>query len=467
MMQDSSLNEQDSHTNADNLSHAFDYLAKVFAARIEIHQGGEDVVPALPELAFYEDGSAFATFIEQHKPSFEEYIVLLLALVPHVMPGFLDTLFADLLPEKGRFAEFGGNRDNVNQLFQPTGETALYLLAGRDLNRRFLVQKLFSADHWLVKNTILYLQPAKPADPFFSGRIVLNPDYVELFTTGKISTPHFSAEFPAQQIYTELEWGDLVLSPTVKERIDEIRLWVENNHILMNEWQMAAKFKPGFRALFFGPPGTGKTMTATLLGKHTGKPVFRVDLSTIVSKYIGETEKNLSSLFDQANARDWILFFDEADALFGKRTGVKDAHDRFANQEVSYLLQKVEQFDGLVILASNLKTNIDEAFLRRFNAVIPFAFPNAEERKDIWQISMPPNTSIDGIDNPFEELARYELAGGSIINVLQYACLQALGRGRDRTLVFDDLLKGIALEMEKHGKVFRALTAVKTELAGI
>jgi SpoVK/Ycf46/Vps4 family AAA+-type ATPase len=130
-------------------------------------------------------------------------------------------------------------------------------------------------------------------------------------------------------------------------------------------------------------------------------------------------------------------------------------------------LQKVEQFDGLVILASNLKTNIDEAFLRRFNAVIPFAFPNAEERKDIWKISMPPNTSIDGIDNPFEELARYELAGGSIINVLQYACLQALGRGRDRTLVFDDLLKGIALEMEKHGKVFRALTAVKTELAGI
>ena len=360
MMQDSSLNEQNSHTNADNLSHAFDYLAKVFAARIEIHQGGDDAVPALPELAFYEDGSAFATFIEQHKPSFEEYIVLLLALVPHVMPGFLDTLFADLLPEKGRFAEFGGNRDNVNQLFQPTGETALYLLAGRDLNRRFFVQKLFSADHWLVKNTILYLQPAKPADPFFSGRIVLNPDYVELFTTGKISTPHFSAEFPAQQIYTELEWGDLVLSPTVKERIDEIRLWVENNHILMNEWQMAAKFKPGFR----------------------------------------ETEKNLSSLFDQANARDWILFFDEADALFGKRTGVKDAHDRFANQEVSYLLQKVEQFDGLVILASNLKTNIDEAFLRRFNAVIPFAFPNAEERKDIWQISMPPNTSTLIIDPP-------------------------------------------------------------------
>lgn len=444
-------------TNAQNLTHAFEYLAKVIEARIRLHVSGGTEAEEIPGLAFYEDSSAFATFIERHQPGFDEYIVILLALVPHVQPGFFDSLFAELLPEKGSFAEFGGNRDNVNQLFQSTGETALYLLAGRDLDRRFTVQKIFSADHWLVKNNILFLQAAKPADPFFSGRVVLNPDYVELFTTGRISTPHFSAEFPAQEIHTALGWEDLVLSDEVKARIEEIHLWVEKNHILMQQWQMASKFKPGFRALFYGPPGTGKTMTATLLGKYTGKPVFRIDLSTVVSKYIGETEKNLSRLFDQAHARDWILFFDEADALFGKRTGVKDAHDRFANQEVSYLLQKVEQFDGLVILASNLKSNIDEAFLRRFNAVISFDFPSIEERKTIWQINLPPESRISGTDHPLDQLAKYELAGGSIINVLQYACLQALGRGLERCLSFDDLLKGIALEMEKHGKVFRVL----------
>ena len=131
---------------------------------------------------------------------------------------------------------------------------------------------------------------------------------------------------------------------------------------------MRKRVKPGYRALFHGPPGTGKTLTATLLGKHTGRPVFRIDLSRVVSKYIGETEKNLSRLFDKAEHKDWILFFDEADALFGKRTEIRDAHDKYANQEVAYLLQRIESYAGLVILATNQRGNIDEAFLRRFQA---------------------------------------------------------------------------------------------------
>ena len=446
-------------TNAANLSHAFDYLSQVISARIRLHlkQGDPSESQELPELAFIEDGSAFADFIEQYQPDFDEYITLLLALVSHVQPGLLDNLFAELLPEKGLFAEFGGNRDNVNQLFQPTGETALYLLAGRALERRFAIQKLFSIEHYFAKENILQLETAKAAEPYFSGRLILNPDYVELFTQGHISSPHFCAEFPAQQIFTDLEWQDLVLSEAVQKRVDEISLWVEKNRILMSEWKMAAKFKPGYRALFYGPPGTGKTMTATLLGKHTGRKIFRVDLSTVVSKYIGETEKNLSTLFDKALSRDWILFFDEADALFGKRTGVKDAHDRFANQEVSYLLQKVEQFDGLVILASNLKTNMDDAFLRRFNAVIPFSLPSITERKKIWLINLPENSKIEGHENAIQALAQYELSGGSIVNVMHYCCLQALARSSDRVLYFDDFISGVALEMEKEGRVFRVL----------
>src|SRR5690606_16170501 len=135
--------------------------------------------------------------------------------------------------------------------------------------------------------------------------------------------------------------------------------------------------------------------------------VFRIDLSIVVSKYIGETEKNLSALFDRARNKDWILFFDEADALFGKRTGIKDSHDRFANQEVSYLLQKVEDFDGLVILASNLKGNLDEAFLRRFNAVIAFQLPSEAERRRLWELSLPSGTRFDCPASPCPALARY------------------------------------------------------------
>ena len=133
--------------------------------------------------------------------------------------------------------------------------------------------------------------------------------------------------------------------------------------------------------LFYGPPGTGKTLTAGLLGNELEIDVYKVDISMVVSKYIGETEKNLELLFARAADKGWILFFDEADALFGKRTGVRDAHDKYANQEVSFLLQRIEDFNGLIILATNMKNNIDDAFIRRFNSIIRFPLPNAEERK--------------------------------------------------------------------------------------
>src|SRR5690606_1665724 len=152
----------------------------------------------------------------------------------------------------------------------------------------------------------------------------------------------------------------------------------------MKDWGMEKRLNPGFRVLFHGPPGTGKTLTASLLGKYTGKEVYKIDLSMVVSKFIGETEKNLANLFDKAENKDWILFFDEADALFGKRTNVRDAHDKYANQEVSFLLQRTETYAGLVILATNFKNNIDDAFARRFQSHIYFPSPAFGERLKIW-----------------------------------------------------------------------------------
>jgi SpoVK/Ycf46/Vps4 family AAA+-type ATPase len=203
--------------------------------------------------------------------------------------------------------------------------------------------------------------------------------------------------------------------------------------------------------LFYGPPGTGKTLTASLLGKEFQRDVYRVDLSQIVSKYIGETEKNLSKIFDRAQHQDWILFFDEADALFGKRTNVQSSHDKFANQEVSFLLQRIEDFPGLMILASNFKTNIDEAFLRRFHSIIQFPMPNAQERLKLWSQSLP--ASIPYQDNlPLARLAEtYEMSGASILNVVQYAALRALSR-EDRTLFGQDLMDGIRRELRKEEK---------------
>ncbi|MEO1448255.1 MAG: ATP-binding protein, partial [Bacteroidota bacterium] len=195
----------------------------------------------------------------------------------------------------------------------------------------------------------------------------------------------------------------------------------------------------------------GKTLTASLLGKTTALDVYRVDLSKVVSKYIGETEKNLANIFDQAENKNWILFFDEADALFGKRTQANDSKDRHANQEVAYLLQRVEDFPGVVILASNLKSNIDEAFARRFQSMIYFPMPRPSQRLRLWEAAFPPQVNMHKNVNLEAIANKYEIAGGAINNITLHCSLRALTR-EDHTIYQHDLVDGIRREFRKEGK---------------
>ena len=290
-------------------------------------------------------------------------------------------------------------------------------------------------------------------EPFLSGALRISREFLDFFTTGEIRKPNFNHDFPAKLIVTELEWGDLVLEKSTVKQIDEINAWIDHGHVLMNGWGLAKKIRPGYRSMFYGPPGTGKTMTACLIGKSTGRDVYKIDLSMVVSKYIGETEKNLSNVFEQAEHKNWILFFDEADSLFGKRTSVEDSHDRYANQEVSFLLQRVETFDGIVILASNMKGNLDEAFTRRFESIIQFPLPTQEERLMIWKKGFSESCHLDEKIN-LRKIARdYELSGGAIMNVVRYASLMALKRG-ENTLISEELEDGIKKEYLKEGKTF-------------
>ncbi|MDF1695268.1 MAG: ATP-binding protein [Saprospiraceae bacterium] len=385
--------------------------------------------------------------------SHEESIVLLTALMPHVNPNFYTSTLQQYMPQGGEFPEFGGVKGKNHRGILPTGETAQFILGGMNHTARVNVLGMLSDDAPLVDSGVLYLEPIPEGEPLMSGKLVMSQDFVDYYLTGMRSKPKFSPNFPAQEITTEMDWDDLILTEDVKEQIQELKVWVENHDMLMNEWNMKRKIKPGYRVLLYGPSGTGKTLTATLLGKYTKKPVFRVDLSTVVSKYIGETEKNLERLFLKAKNRNWILFFDEADAIFGKRTGVKDAHDRYANQEVSYLLQRVEDFNGLVILSSNFKSNIDEAFLRRFNMIVKFPFPSRVEREKISAKSFPGHIKFEKNINVHNLISQYELSGGNIINVVQYSCLKAISK---KTNVIErvDVMKGIKREVEKAGKIF-------------
>lgn len=397
--------------------------------------------------------AAISKFIKQHKLSREEFFVLLMALMPHIRPDFFDETVQKLLPSSGDFPELGGARGKNFRGFLPTAETALFLLAGTNLEKRLQYQRIFDNDHLFSRQNILWLEDVPAGEPRMSGRMILAPEYIELFITGKVAYPKLSLDFPAQHLNTEMEWADIILNDTTQQQINELENWVKYHHTLMKDWGMNKKLKPGYRALFYGPPGTGKTLTASLLGKYTGMDVFKIDLSMVVSKFIGETEKNLSQLFNRAENKNWILFFDEADALFSKRTNVRDAHDKYANQEAAYLLQRIETFDGLVILATNFKNNIDDAFIRRFHTVINFTPPTAAERLQIWKKGIPPNAVLsDDID--LSSIAkRYELTGSGIMNVIHFTCLQTLAK-QTNLITNEVLISGIRKEYLKEGKMW-------------
>ena len=233
----------------------------------------------------------------------------------------------------------------------------------------------------------------------------------------------------AQRIEPAAAWEDLILPSPQKNVLREVLANVRWRARVYDEWGFAAKGSRGLGigALFAGASGTGKTMAAEVLAGELRLDLYRIDLSQVVSKYIGETEKNLRRVFDAAEEGGAVLLFDEADALFGKRSEVKDSHDRYANIEVSYLLQRMESYRGLAILTTNMKSELDPAFLRRLRFVVRFPFPDAAGRAGIWERIFPPDTPTDGLD--FHKLARLNVAGGNIRNIALQAAFLAADRG--------------------------------------
>ena len=238
----------------------------------------------------------------------------------------------------------------------------------------------------------------------------------------------------AQHIRPKATWDDIVLPESELSLLRQIAGQVGHRHTVYEEWGFAAKRTRGLsiNALFAGESGTGKTMAAEVIANHLRLNLYRIDLSAVVSKYIGETEKNLRRLFDAAEDGGAILFFDEADALFGKRSEVKDSHDRYANIEINYLLQRIESYRGLAILATNMKSALDQAFMRRIRFVVEFAPHGHAERKTIWQKIFPPQTRTLGLD--YNRLANLNLNGGSINNVAINAAFLAAQNGSPVTM---------------------------------
>ena len=257
----------------------------------------------------------------------------------------------------------------------------------------------------------------------------------------------------ATKIVPRYRWEDIVLPQDTLAQLREMVNTVRQRPLVYGKWGFGRKLAlgKGLSALFAGESGTGKTMAADIMAGVLGQDLYKIDLSMLVSKYIGETEKNLNKVFTEAETSNAILFFEEADAIFGKRSEVKDSHDRYANIEISYLLQRMETYDGVVILASNLRGNLDEAFTRRLHFIVEFPFPEAADREIIWRVNFPPETPI-AEDVDFRLLARrFRLAGGNIRNIIMAAAFLAAEQGQIVSMA--QLLHATRREFQKIGRL--------------
>lgn len=286
------------------------------------------------------------------------------------------------------------------------------------------------------------------------------PTIKDIFSAARAQSGHELAEL-APKVEVKYTWDDIVLPGDALVQLREMCQRVIYRHCVLGEWGFGRKLSlgKGVNALFSGPSGTGKTMAAEIVANDLGLDLYKIDLSGVVSKYIGETEKNLDRIFTAAERANAILFFDEADALFGKRSEVRDSHDRYANIEISYLLQKMEQYDGITILATNLRQNLDDAFVRRMAFAIHFPFPDEESRRRIWENIWPLAAPLDDDVDPDFLARQFKLSGGNIKNIALAASFLAAAAGSRVTM--EHLFRSTRREYQKMGK-----TLSETELYG-
>jgi len=436
------------------LQQEMDWLQSVIDQVIKsylLQEGHENYWMDIPMPDLADLDCPYANTVNKWQVDIYARLALVLALAPHIRPEVLDVFFGkNQIYDRG-FTEFGGVIDKSHSGFLPTGQTFCFLVTATEPGLRHEVMSVLNKDAILLKNEVISLGETESYLPRLNGILSISEYWFQYFLTGEYPEIETGASFPAQKISTNMEWEDIVLSDVVMEQVAEINTWLEHGETLLRDWGLCKKIKPGYRALFYGPPGTGKTLTASLLGKTSGRDVYKVDLSMVVSKYIGETEKNLSKLFDTAQHKNWILFFDEADALFGKRTSTNSSNDRYANEQTAYLLQRVEDFPGIVILSSNLRANMDDAFTRRFQSIIHFTMPSAEERYQLWKNAFSGTCTLHQDIDLYQIAEEYELAGGSIINILRFCALSVIRRD-DTVVTKQELQSALRKEFKKDNK---------------
>lgn len=314
----------------------------------------------------------------------------------------------------------------------------MLFLDAQDAN---MLRQRFSGSGALFRSRLIEGDAAQPFQPLKASGLACE---------GLLGWPRISGHAPvgAVEIPVSCTWDDLVLPAASRQKLKEFLLWVTHWDTVVNHW--GARPQGGPVALFAGPSGTGKTFAAEVLANELGWPLYRVDMGLLVSKYIGETEKNLNALFDSAHGQEMVLLFDEADSLFGKRGEVKEARDRYANMEVSHLLSRMERHRGPCILTSNLRKHLDPAFARRFHLVVEFPRPDAQARAGLWRLHFPPGAPLDARVDAGKLGAELNLTGGQIRNVAIHAAFLAASDGT--AIDLPHIANAVWTELAKEGR---------------
>lgn len=409
-------------TNSEAIFTEFDWLIECIQLRFAYAKNAStksQIIGATPPDFSIDDKSSYAQLIQKYQFSAFERLTLAIAMArsmkPEIFEPFIDRSTGIKIISSG----VGGIMNNVYQKFLPTVRTAIHIMYGENRAMQNSALSILRRSQLINLQIIRLKNVSEMESELVDMEITLTQEYFIHLLESTPPRPEFGMDFPARGIHSSYDLEDLITTSHVKKQIERIIQWNTNkDKVLKRSSSGKVKVNPGFPVLFYGPPGTGKTMAAGIIGKVCNKEVYQVDLSMITSKYIGETEKNLKRLFDKAEHQDWVLFFDEADALFGKRTNVKDSHDKYANQEMSYLLQRMESFSGLSILATNFDNNLDDAMTRRFQSKVYFGLPDKKERADLWKKLLPTGFEYDTALSMDKLSEVFKFSGANIANVL-------------------------------------------------
>ncbi|CAN5816631.1 hypothetical protein BH11BAC7_BH11BAC7_02490 [soil metagenome] len=417
----------------------------------------QPTTPAFLLLAPVDPETAYGKLIIAHELTNTDRVLFNLAFGTVFAPEVIDALAqAALDPFWKNYT--GGFYRKGSATFNPTVRSAVFLLAGKDIEMRSYYVSYFHARQRVFTTGLVKAEPQHANSSFLDYEIAFNDQFLSSVIHGE--PPRLDGEqgFPARRSTATHNMGDVILG---KKTLWEIAKFGKFTKHMKKLWAINKnrKVRNNFISIFSGDPGTGKSHTADAIGNEFGLPVYKINFAQMVSKYIGETEKNLEKVFDRFDRQPCILFFDEAEAIFSKRTEVTGSNDQHANNLQSYLLQKVEEFTGIIILATNvqnLSQYFDKAFQRRYRLIVTFTFPDFDERLSIWKNALfEPYNFEEGLT---ERLAKnYQLTGGSIYNIVSDAVIEALEKDTS-TITFDLLDEAMKDEFKKTGRKYDVCT---------